>query len=328
MPTAENAKLEYEAGQNAVAMIALSDSGDGTLFESADSLWSKRSGSEPIVRPDGLVSGGVVIPAVLAGDDDVDVSSISCYLAGVLTAVSAAADTVIARAATDVACIESITVTSAGAIAVVKGTDSADTSFSETRDTAGGPPLIPVGSIEIAQVRTTSNVAGPILASEIFAVVGTHTERYDFPLFEMKTDLGSVVFYSANPSIHTGSIPKGVFAQYSSPIFAEVGLASDFVPPETSHSVSSEQVYGAVLGSSSKSLNQGTFIAKTQDGITDALVTLKDENLWFRFYQDKYKTPHILCQGSLGITRTFPAGSSIQASCTISAESTAIEKAS
>ena len=34
MANAENAKLQYEAGQTAVSMSALTDSGDATLFNS------------------------------------------------------------------------------------------------------------------------------------------------------------------------------------------------------------------------------------------------------------------------------------------------------
>jgi hypothetical protein len=99
-----------------------------------------------------------------------------------------------------------------------------------------------------------------------------------------------------------------------------VQLSSDFVPAETSHSVSSTQVYGSTVGSSSSSLGQGSFNARLSDGVSDALVKEKNNFLWFRFYPDRYKTNYMLTQGKLGISRTFPAGDSIQAACTISAE--------
>ncbi|MEJ1365621.1 MAG: hypothetical protein RPU42_11140 [Candidatus Sedimenticola sp. (ex Thyasira tokunagai)] len=328
MPNAENAKLEYEAGQNSAAMGALTDSGDQLTFNSSASLWSRKSGFEPSVKPDGLATGGVVSAAASASDDVVDIAALTAYVGGVLKSVSASADEAITRAATAVASISSITVTSAGVIAVVKGTDSADSSFSEVRDAAGGPPLIPVGSVEIAQVRTTTNAAGPITADEIFQVVGTHQERYDFPLFDINYGAGTVTFLSALPKIHVGTLAKGVFASYAEPIFSEVSLASDFTPAETSHSVSSEQVYGATVGSSSSSLGQGSFTAKLQDGVTDALVGLKNENLWFRFYPNKYAAPYILTQGKLGISRSFPAGSNMAVACTISADAESAEKAS
>ena len=125
--------------------------------------------------------------------------------------------------------------------------------------------------------------------------------------------------------IHTGDLPKKVYASYAEPIFSDISLASDFVPAETSHSVSSTQVYGSTLGSSSSSLGQASFTAYLNDGIGDALVSLKNEILWFKFYPDRYKTPYMLTQGKLGISRTFPAGDNVQVSCTISAESASTE---
>ncbi len=325
MATAENAKLEYEAGQNAVAMSALTDSGDRTVFESAATLWSGKSGYAPVVRPNGLLTGGAVTPGT--ANNQVAVAALTCNLAGVVTAVGANAALAVTRPATNVAKVLSITVNGSGALAVVAGTDGATTAFSETRGAAGGPALIPVGSIEIAQVRLTGSAAALVTAAEIFAVVGLHVERADFPMFNVAYDQGAVEFLAALPAIHTGDLPKGVFASYASPLFGEVALASDFTAPETSHSVSSTQVYGTTIGSTSSSLGQGGFTAYLDSGVGDALVQLKNEKLWFRFYPDRYKTPYLLCQGKLGISRTFPAGDQIQAACTISAESAAVEVA-
>ena len=325
MATAENAKLEYEAGQTATAMSALTNSGDATTYTSAASLWSGKSGYTPVVRPNGLLTGGVVIPSAAAGNNNVDVSALTCNLAGVVTSVAAATNQAITRPATAVSKINSITVNSSGAIAVVAGTDGSTTAFSETRAAAGGPPLIPVGSIEIAQVRVTSNTAAVITAAQIFAVVGTHTEMANYPIHNIDYSTGSITFLSALPSIHTGPVPKAVYASYAAPIFSEISLASDFKPPETTHSVSSTQIYNTTLGSTSQTLGQGGFTAYLEDGVSDALVGEKNSLLWFRFYPDRYKTPYLLAHGKLGISRTFPAGDSIQAACTISATSEAIE---
>lgn len=318
MSSAENAKLQYEGGQNVAAMSALTDSGDKKTFASGASLFSRRSGFEPIVRPDGLITGGAVAVAVSVSNDMVDVAALTAYVGGALQTVSADSDVSATRGATtNTHRITSITVTSGGAIAAVAGT--AHTAFSETRGATGGAPYIPVTSIEIAQVRLTSITAGPIEASEIFQVVGLHQERYDFPLYDIDYLTGGVTFNDTLPAIHTADASKKVYASYSAPIFADVAKAVDFVAPETSHSVSSTQIYGKTLGSSSSSLGQGAFTAYLENGISDALVTLKNENLFFKFFPDKYKADYILCQGKLGISRTFPAGDEIQASCTISA---------
>lgn len=324
MATAENAKLQYEAGQNAVAMSALVNSGDRTLYTSGASLWSGRSGFAPVVRPNGLLTGGEV--STNATNNTVSIASLTCNLNGVVTTVAGGTLTA-ARPATAVSKVVSLTVNASGVLAAVAGTDGSTTAFSETRGAAGGPPLIPVDSIEIGQVRYTSNTAAAVLSTEIFQVVGLHRERADFPLFDVLTGSGSVRFLDALPAIHTGPAPKGVFASYASPIFADVALASDFVPPETTHSVTSTQVYGTTMGSSSSTLGQGSFTAFLTNGISDPLVALKNQVLWFRFYPDRYATPNMLTQGKLGIARTFPAGDNIQAACTISATAPAIEVA-
>lgn len=321
MATAENAKLQYEAGQTSYAMSALTNSGDETTFTSSASLWSGKSGFAPVIRPNGVLTGGAV--TTHATDDTVTIAALTLNLNGVVTSVSAGSLAASRGVTTDTHRITSLTVNAAGALAAVAGVDG--TAFSETRGADGGPPLIPVDSVEIGQVRFTTTAAAVVASSEIFQVVGSHLERADFPLWDVNYTSGSVTFLDALPEIHTGVVPKKVYASYAAPIFADVALASDFVPPETSHSVSSTQVYGATLGSSSSTLGQGSFTAYLNNGVADALVSLKNATLWFRFYPDRYASPYLLCQGKLGIARTFPAGDSIQAACTISATEAAAE---
>lgn len=323
MSNAENAKIEYEGGQNQAAMAALSDSGDAKTFESGAALWSRRSGYAPVIRVDGLRTGGDVSVAASGGNNMVDVSAATAFVAGADVSASAQTDLTCARPTTSDYVIYSITLDSAGTFAAVKGTEGS--SFSESRGVAGGPPLIAATKIEVGQVRYSSQTAGKVEASEIKQVVGVHRERYDNPIYTPNYRTGEIVFNAALPAIHTGTVPKGVYASYASPIFAEVPKGSDFQPSETSHSVSSTQIYGTTLGSTSSSLSQATFTAYLEDGVSDPLVKLKNETLWFRFYPDKFKTAYILEQGKFGISRTFPAGDEIQASCTISPESAGVE---
>ena len=86
MATAENAKLQYEAGQNVTAMTLLTDSGDATTFTSGASLWSGKAGFAPVVRPNGLLTGGVI--TTHASNNTVAVAALTCNLAGVVTAVA------------------------------------------------------------------------------------------------------------------------------------------------------------------------------------------------------------------------------------------------
>lgn len=326
MPTAENARLQYEGGQTAVPMSELSDSGDHLKFTSPAAQWSGKSGSKPDVKPNGLATGGIVTAG--SSNDEVDVASLTAYLSGVKISVVASAGEAVTRPITNVSRINSITIDSVGAIVVIAGTSAADQVFLETRGTAGGAPYIPVGSIEIAQIRMKTSTAAIITDAEIFQVVGLHVERFDFPIWNENSSAGEIDFASALPLVHTADVPKKVFAEYSEPVYTDVQLATDFVPPETTHAQNSTQIYGGTIGSSTQSLNQGTFTAFLRNGVDDALVSLKNENLWFKFFPDRFESQHILAQGLLGVARTFPAGDSIQAACTISASEEPLDKAS
>ena len=319
--TAENAKLLYEAGEEYTDFSQLTDSGDQTVFTSGASMWSGRSGYEPDVRPNGLITGGEVTPA--DSDDTVDVAALTCYLKGVNTSVASGTVSV-TRPGTDVAKISSITVDSTGSLVEVQGTEASDTNFTDSRGSEGGPPWIPTDSIEIAQVRITSSSSAALTKDQIKQVVGQHRERWDSPVWDEHMFDATVEFISALPKIHSddaGSTTKtkAVWAAYYEPTFTEQPYCSDFQAPEQSHSVNSTQVYGTTLASHSSSLNQGSFTTRLKDGITDNFMGMKDENIWIKFFPDRNRTPYLACQGKLGVTRSFPAGDHIQAECTISA---------
>lgn len=324
--TAANAKLQYEAGQDISAMQAMTDSGDHKTFSIPGvAPWSGKSGYEPKIRPDGLITGGVVTPG--ATSDTVSVSAATCYQAGEEVDVDANAALSIARPASGVR-INSVIINSSGVYAQTEGTDGS--SFSAERDAAGGPPLIPDGAIEVAQIKLSSTTTAVIESSEIFQVPGVSQERYDYPIWEEDPFEGTITFASALPAIHESSPSsyKAVYAEVYEPVFADLEPVTDFVPPETSHSVSSTPVYGGTIGAASESLGQGSFTAFLKDGVTDQIVGLKNETLFFKHFPDRNKAPYLLVQGKLGISRQFPAGDNIQAACTISASQSGVEKAS
>jgi hypothetical protein len=323
MPQADKAKLYYEGGQTPYVMAALTADTTRTIFSGAAAPWSQRSGYAPIVRPDGVVTGFVVSPAASGTDNAVDVTAGTAYINGTLVTVAAATDVTASRGlTTDTHRITSITVTAAGAVAAVAGTDH--TAFSETRDASGGPPLIAVTSIEIAQVRLTSITDAAISADEINSVPNLHREESNYPLWDTDYETGKLTFYQALPAIHTGAVPKTVYASYAVPVFAQVQKAKDFKPPRNTHSVNSEQIYdGRAIGNTSISIQQGSFTAYLQDGITDGLAQLEGETLWFKFYPDGNKSAYQLSQGILGLDLSYPASQNIMANCTISAENAA-----
>jgi len=323
-----NSAVYYESGVTPYAMSALTDSGDHLIFASSADIFSGSDGNSPDVRPNGVITGGAVTVAASAVDNGVDVAALTCYLAGEKTAVSVAVDKTITRPATNVSKVNSITINSSGAVTVVAGTDGTTTAFSETRAVAGGPPLIPVGSIEIAQVRVATSAAAPITAAQIFQAVGTHLERYDYPNFDTDNANGTVVFDAALPLIHTGSVAKAVYASYAEPIFTKQSFANDFVPAETTHSTSSTKVYGGLVGTSSESLGQGGFTAILKDGITDPLLSAANDVRWIKYFQDSNKAPYVLTQGKIGTSRTFGAADHPKVKVTISAQTTSVNRAS
>lgn len=328
MATSENAKIEIESGAGSLtSYTAMTDSGDNTVF-TAGTMWSGKSGYKPDVRPNGIVSGRNVL-STHASDDTVTVAAFTAYSKGSLNSVSATSATITRPTTAGKACVYSVTMASDGSIATVKGTISADTSFSSTRDAAGGPPLIPVESVEIGQLRITSSTSAAFTSSEIFQTVGTHTERADYPSYDVH-HLGAgegadssaeenshVKFQSALPDAHTGPVAKAVYIQYYTPNFIELGSAVDFVPAEESHSVTSTQVYRKTLAASSKSIGQCSFTAYLNDGVTDALLAEQNEIVTTRFYPDEDEDAYILTQGILGTSRSFPADNQNSAACTI-----------
>lgn len=325
----DNAAIYREASQDQVPMVALTDDGDHIKFNSADDLWSGRAGYAPNVKPNGVATGGVITPG--AANDTVSVASLTCYLAGTLTTVAANDALAAVRPEASDYRILSITVNTSGELAVVEGTEGS--AFSDAREAVGGPPLIPVDSIEIGWVKYSAQTAALVLASEVKQVVGTSKETYNYPGWTERRmavengalDYAGVDFDSALPAIHTGGSTKGVYAEYYTPEFAIIPETSDFKPPETTHSTSSKQIYGKTKGSASSTLGQGSFTAYLEDGISDSLITQKNENLFFKFKQNRLNSAFILSQGKLGISREFPADDGVSAACTISAEVAAVE---
>ena len=317
-----NPIIRYEAGQTAYPFEAAANSGDATTFGASFSPISNAAGSEPVVAPYGLLTGGAITPGAA---NIVAVAASTASMAGVAGAdasgviVQAGGNVTITRAATNVSKINSITIDSTGALAAVAGTDGATTAFTETRGAAGGPPLIPVGSIEIGQVRTTTSGSAVVTTAQIFTVPGLHQERSDYPVYDLDYATGKIKFAVDLPLIHTGSVPKKVYVRGATPLFAPIAKTSDWVPAESTYSINSTSTYDGPVGSSSSSLGQASFTAILKDGMTDSVLAAKGKNIWFEFRPDRDKSlPKQLTQGIFGVSRTFPAGGgSFTASCTV-----------
>jgi len=324
--------IRYEAGQTAYPFEAMTDSGDQITFGASFAPISNAAGAEPTIAPYGLLTGGAI--TTHATNNLVTIAALTASMAAAtgasaagVVAVAAATPTV-TRPATNVAKVCSLTVDATGAIAVVAGTDGASTTFSETRAAAGGPPLIPVGSIEIGQVRLTTSAAAAVSSSEIYQVVGSHVESSGYPVYSVDYGTGDVIFADALPLIHTGSVAKKIYIKGSTPLFAPIPQTSDWVPAESTYSINSVDTYDGPVGSASASLGQAAFTAQLKDGITDAFLAKKGTNIWVEFRPDRDKTvPKQLTQGILGVSRTNPASGNPTASCTITPNASSLDVA-
>jgi hypothetical protein len=341
MAILNSAAVYYESAQAQQSFAALTGNTARTTYTATSKPWSNASGYEYTVAPYGLITGGEVTPHSTA--DDINVAALTAMMPGVSTS-SATTGIVSVNAVTDdsltvtrgtggnLYCVTSVTVTSGGALAMVGGV--ATTAATTTRGSAGGPPNIPLGSIEIAQVKATSTASAVVATSEIYQVVGDSQERYDFPVYSTDPIRGQITFAAALPLTHasatTGAATaaKLVYARVATPVFAEIGRARNWVPAETTNSAASEQYYDGAVGSFSSSLGQASFEASLNDGVTDALIGKRGLNLLFKFAPDKNKAPYQLTQGVLGVSRTFEVGANPSVSFTVSAQQESVDFAS
>lgn len=325
MPTVANAQIQYESSQSLVTFSAMTDSGDHMVFTAAETVWSGREGCAPEVRPDGIVTGVDILSAG-SGNDEVDSISFTAWLAAVLKTISATTAT-ITRAFVSTHVINSIILTDT-TISALKGAEG--TAFSTTRGAAGGPPYIPVGSIEIGQVKTGSQVSAALVSSEIFQIVGTHQERADWPLYRRPRNYGygintsttakkaaHVEFYTAHPLIHEGGLCKGIYIKYYTPVFTAISTFNGFVPAEITSSSVMVSRFESVSGYKQNDIQASRFKAEVSDGITDAIVALDGEILIIKFIPDAAKTPFMLTLGTLRFLSSLPQAGDISVQCTI-----------
>jgi len=342
MPTASKAKLMAEFNQTFFDFTAATNSGDQKIFTVAGkSLFSVKEGYELDVKPDGIVTGrNLITPGTVT--ETVDVATFTVNLGGTEYEVSASTEAVV-RPGASVANINAIVIdTTTQTVTVVTGTDtSSGTTLTRVRGGAGGPPYIPVGSVSIGEIHFTSSTAAVVTAAEISQTVGVHTERFDTPTWdeypvgdgikaETTAQKNAYIEFKdvIGTGIHTGDEYKAVWVSGYVPVASEISSSVDFKACKNSHSVSSRQLYNETRGSKSSSLGQGGFTALVDDGITDALVGLEDENITFWFYPSRNKLPYSITQGYLGLDPTWPADADIEVSATISAAQKTVNFAS
>jgi hypothetical protein len=341
MPTAQKGLIQVELGQAMNDFAVMTDSGDHQTFTiSGGPIWSNKSGKDPDLRPNGIVSG-VNLLSTHADNNKVTIAGFTAYSKGVEHTVAATTATVVRPSMNDYK-IDAITMDEDGDIAVVEGTES--TAFSATWGAAGGPPLIPVDSVLIGIVKMSSQSAAVIDEDEeIFQDAGDSAEYADYPIPEIYT-VGKgikatvaaeknafVKFNTTFPLAHTGDVPKRVYLKYYTPALTTLSRTAEFKAAEVGVTKTSESTYegsgvsGAIGSMKADSVGDASFTFFAQDGITDPLVKERNEIVTVKFFPDPNKSPYLLTQGMLGVDRNFPAGEQIKIDCTVYCEKETIE---
>ena len=343
MPTAQKALIQVELGATMVDFAAMTDSGDHQrLSISGGLVWSSKSGSDPDIRPNGIVDGLRVL-SPHADVDKVTVAGFTAYESGTLYEVSAGSVTV-TRPSTSTHKISSIVMDETGTLDEIEGTEGS--SFSDTRGASGGPPLIPVDNVEIGQVRMSAQASAVFAAGDIFQDANIHAEYAAYPVPEVypigKGQYATVAveknahikLNAALPLSHTGGLPKAIYIKYYSPNFTTMTKTVDFSPSEVSVSKSSESLYegsgvaGAIGSMKADSVGDCSFVVFAENGVTDGIVRERNEIITVKFFPDASKAPYLLTQGMLGIARQFPAGGQNKIDATLYCEQPSVEFAS
>lgn len=337
MGTAQRGKIDIELDQVFNDYTLMENSGDDQIFN-LGTVWS--AVTPPVVRPNGISSGfNLLTPDT--SDDTVKIAAFSAFSKGVEYEV-AAQTLALTRPSTSDYKKVSVTMDEDGAIDEVEGTEGS--SFSETRGDTGGPPLIPVDSVEIGQVWFSSQTAAVITGSEIKQAINSHAEFAAYPSPELNpTGAGMyadtlaektafIKFSSPLMQNHTGDVCKRIYLQYYEPAFSTLLRTADFVPAEISASKSSESVYegsgvpGAVGSMKADSIGDCSFVVFAEDGITDGIMSMRNKTVTLKWFPDANKVNYILTQGLLTMAREYPTGGGqIKLNCTVSCEKGSVE---
>ncbi|BBO73464.1 hypothetical protein DSCW_17830 [Desulfosarcina widdelii] len=338
MSSSQRGKVAVELSRTLTDFSVMADSGDHQRFN-LGALWSGRSGYEPDVRPNGIVTGQRVL-SPNAANDTVTVAAFTAYSKGVEHSVAAGSQAV-TRPSTENFKISSIIMTDVGGLDEVEGTEG--TEFSETRGAAGGPPLIPEDAVELGQVRMNSQSSAVIAESEIYQAPNDHAEYADIPGFEEhNVGKGSyaevaaeknahIKFNTPLPAIHTGPAAKRVYIKFYTPSLTVQQNVADFKPAEMGVTKSSTAVYegsgvsGAIGSMKADSVGDASFTLYVKDGITDGIVREKNQTVTVKWWPDANKLPYMLTQGLLAFDREFPSGNPNKISCTIYCEKPSVE---
>lgn len=230
LPDTENLLVKIEDTATAISAAMMTDAGDRQTFSSSGTRFSlcenDSNGADrrPVVRPDGLRNGCLVVPSLSGANDSIDIYPGTAWKGNSQITVSQVTDLSITRPSATKNRIASVVINSSGAVAVIDGTDG--TGFSEMRGLAGGPPYIPAGEVELATVKMNSDTPASLKEEEvIFAPEICHA-----PGFTLLPYTAEIKFNGPLPAIHTGGTAKNVWITMHEPVLAQLDVLS-FTPP-------------------------------------------------------------------------------------------------
>ena len=281
------------------SLEALSVNATGFEFTASGvDYWSSSRELEVVVMPNGVVTGGNVTPGT--ANDTVDVAELNVWLNGVQMTISASAAEAVTRGSVNGFIRNAITIDSLAAVTVIAGTES--TAFSDVIGAVGGPPYIPADSILIAIVSLTNTTAGAVLSTEISQSRGRNLELALYPTWDISHHEGVVRFSSPLPTIHTGDIPKPVYASYASVkilgSFTKLLFTDNAKVPETTYAGTKVMYHdNKRLTDVAEELTDCTFDMTFKDsaGIGSNLANVKGDKLYLLIYPDQFKPPRFLC---------------------------------
>lgn len=291
LESAEASNLNYITNE-----VLTVNASNGALFESVADYWSEATINPVEIKPDGILTGLTISPG--AANDQVSITAGTVQLAGATASVSADSVFDITRGTTNGYKICAVTINSSGVLTEVEGTES--TAFDTTRGAAGGPPYIPVGSVLVGYVYLTSTTAALITSDEI-RQLGSNRETATSPTYTYDITTGSVTFDSIVNPIHTGDVPKSVYASY-----APVTVPSSFTLLQYTDSYKGpEDVYSSditkfhnnqKLANVTNDLSDCTFnLTFERDyGIGSFIEAARGDKRWLYVKPDQYRSSYIL----------------------------------
>lgn len=325
--TGKDVQLQIEVGSTFYPIQALTATTTGTnaykKYKMSTTFVSAREDLEPVVRLDGVISGGE-ITGDAARDNAVDVAAFTAYVKGVELSVAAIEVRNLVRpASTGNVVINAIVCDENGVVSNVAGTEGA---AGGARGAAGGMPYIPTDSILLGYV-TLSDVyasgSSTISATEINTEA---RERSDIPTYKINfhdddadQGVGVVELGSALTAIHgAGANYRNVYASWYEPTFEIFPDCYDLELPEEISEITS-RAYGDTyqevatdIPSWSGSFN--FYFTKVKD-IVDIV---KNSLRWMKFFPDKDDTQYWAGTAIVNPTHSFPVGDNMNGTMNLS----------